>query len=272
MNKAFGWGAAGVCVIAVGAVTAGAVYGVRGHGVQSMSGDTAVVVELFTSEGCSSCPPADTVLQNLVQTQPVRGVHVIGLGEHVDYWNQLGWRDPFSSELLTQRQSAYATTFHNDQVYTPQMVVQGQSEFVGSDLARAKAEISRAATRRQASVTIRAAQGAHAGLLSVHIDVERTPAGEGAPHVFAAVIQDRLSSPVTAGENRGRYLTHAAVVRTLRDVGTIPVSGGKFSFDADLKVDAALPISALQVIAFVQSPVNGRISGAAQVSLAGISR
>jgi len=96
---------------------------------------STVVVELFTSEGCSSCPPADDVLSQLAHRQPVAGVKVLALGEHVDYWDRLGWRDPFSSAMYSTRQSNYdAQVFHRHGVYTPQLVVDGQLEYVGSDV------------------------------------------------------------------------------------------------------------------------------------------
>src|SRR5262252_5889298 len=99
---------------------------------------TPVIVELFTSEGCSDCPPADTLLEKLIATQPVAGAEIIGLGQHVDYWDQLGWKDRFSSAALTKRQQQYQTRFRTESIYTPQMVVDGRSEFVGSDAAAAR--------------------------------------------------------------------------------------------------------------------------------------
>lgn len=104
-----------------------------------------IVVELFTSEGCSSCPPADVFLQKLVETQPVAGAQVIALGEHVDYWDRQGWKDRFASASLTSRQQVYGARFNTDSVYTPQMIVDGRTEFVGSDANAARRALERAA-------------------------------------------------------------------------------------------------------------------------------
>src|ERR1700722_20120515 len=110
-----------------------------------------VIVELFTSEGCSSCPAADRMLARLEQTQPVPGAQVVAIEEHVDYWNQLGWNDPFSSPQYRARQNDYAVALKANNIYTPQMVVNGQSAFVGSDMNRAYHEIGAAA---QTSTTL----------------------------------------------------------------------------------------------------------------------
>nr|MBA2527451.1 DUF1223 domain-containing protein [Pyrinomonadaceae bacterium] len=111
-----------------------------------------IIVELFTSEGCSSCPPADEVLARLEQSPPVPGVEVIALSQHVDYWNRLGWADPFSSPQFSDRQKGYAQAFRQPRIYTPQMVVDGRAEFVGSDARRAREEIAKAAREPKAQV------------------------------------------------------------------------------------------------------------------------
>src|SRR5499427_8004033 len=122
----------------------------RADGVRS-----PVIVELFTSEGCSSCPPADEVLAQLQQTQPIAGAEVIALSEHVDYWNYIGWSDPFSSSSFSARQQTYAQAFgQQDRVYTPQMIVDGQTEFNGSAMNKAREEIAKAARSPKADVRI----------------------------------------------------------------------------------------------------------------------
>src|ERR1044071_3136232 len=115
---------------------------------------TPVLVELFTSEGCSSCPPADEVLSKLDKTQLIQGVEVIALGEHVDYWNKLGWLDPYSSAEFSTRQNNYADAFGRDSVYTPQMIVDGQDEFVGANWNKAREAIMKAARLPKAKIEI----------------------------------------------------------------------------------------------------------------------
>lgn len=199
-----------------------------------------VLVELFTSEGCSSCPPADRLLEQL-------DAQAIVLSEHVDYWNHLGWKDPFSSHAFTQRQESYERMLSVDGPYTPQMVVDGRTELNGSDRSRALQEISRQAQRPKASVRI-----------------ARTPAGlelqvSDAPHagdVFLVLAENAAASQVAAGENSGRRLQHVAVVRSLRKIGSVK-KGGSFT-----QVVAA-PAPAQRAIVFVQESGPGSIDGAA---------
>ena len=119
---------------------------------------TVVIAELFTSEGCSSCPPADDLLRKLLATQPIEGVEIVGLGSHVDYWDNLGWRDPFSSPLFSERQAAYdSARFRSNRIYTPQLVVDGALEVVGSDAGAVRRTLMTAAKAPKAQVAVAAA-------------------------------------------------------------------------------------------------------------------
>jgi hypothetical protein len=216
----------------------------------SASSGTPVLVELFTSEGCSSCPPADRLLARLAVDQPVKGALVVPLSLHVDYWNRLGWVDPFSSPAYTERQGAYAAHFGGaGRVYTPQMVVDGRTEFVGSDERTARRAIEAAA--RGPKAFVRAAPG-------TNDEVRVTVAGAAAgADVFLAVVEDGLLSDVTRGENAGRRLAHVAVVRALAVAGRVDARG---RFDAETPVPRGP--GARRVLAFVQEPATGHVLGA----------
>src|SRR5215471_6837318 len=137
-----------IALLGMIAALVGLLSGIASRDTQSsgQSGTrTPVLVELFTSEGCSSCPPADRFLQKLDQ-QTQAGAEIVVLSEHVDYWNHDGWKDPFSSKFFSERQSAYSRRFGLESVYTPQMVVDGTTEFVGSDSAKAE-RVLQAASR-----------------------------------------------------------------------------------------------------------------------------
>src|SRR3954468_7078030 len=142
-----------------------------------------VVVELFTSEGCSSCPPADAVLAPLARAPPVPGVTVIGLSEHVDYWNSLGWKDPFSDALFTDRQEDYASVIARGRVYTPQMVVAGRIDVLGSDERAARAAVERAAAEPHGTLRLER-RGKR-----VHVAGQDLPA-HGDAHVILAVVEN----------------------------------------------------------------------------------
>lgn len=204
-----------------------------------------ILVELFTSEGCSSCPPADRHLQQLDS-------QVIVLSEHVDYWDRLGWKDQFSSPAFTERQEGYAREFHLDSPYTPQMVVDGVAQFTGGDARRAAAEIDKAADRPKANIYL-----ARKGSDGIGIQVGNSPRDA---EVWLAMADNVASSHVTAGENRGRSLGHVAVVRSLRKLGAVK-RGGEFSKVVPLPPGA----NGQRVVVFLQEPGQGRVVGVAML-------
>jgi hypothetical protein len=229
-----------------------------------------VIVELFTSEGCSSCPPADAVLAALEAEQPVDGAQVIALSEHVDYWNYIGWADPFSSAAYSARQELYAGVMRNERIYTPQMIVDGQAEFVGSNGAKAREAIARAARAPKADVVVTRSAAAPADALSLafEIRIREVPAisaGDVAEVLFA-ITERRLASNVLRGENAGRKLSHTAVVRELRALGRIDPSTNAYSGQTRMALIDGWKRDDLQAIVFVQERAHRKILGAASIS------
>ena len=223
---------------------------------------TPVLLELFTSEGCSSCPPADTLLAKLDELQPVAGVTVIALEEHVDYWDHQGWRDPFSSADFTARQQRYAESLHVESPYTPQMVIDGRREFVGNDSNRAFHELTQAgrAAKTPVHVTV---QDYSAGRASLGVKVDVTPSPG---NVWLAIAESGLASDVARGENAGRNLRHSAVVRKLTVIGTVK-AGEPFSAEPVVKIVKPWKPENLRAVVFVADRASGKVSGAAEVAL-----
>lgn len=210
-----------------------------------------VVVELFTSEGCSSCPPADDLLRSLAARHDV-----VALSFHVDYWDRLGWRDPFSHAAYTARQQAYARSL-DGRVYTPEMVVGGTVGFVGSRRGEAQAQIAAALGRpAPARVTLAASRGDGRA-------VRVTFAVEDAPEpsvVHVALVQTEATTQVRHGENGGRTLRHANVVRGFE---THREASGEISFALPDGLDAA----DVQVVAYVQPGETGAVAGVATAAV-----
>jgi hypothetical protein len=216
------------------------------------------VVELFTSEGCSSCPPADALLSKLRQSGAAEGAEVLILGEHVDYWNHLGWADRFSSAGFTERQGEYARRFDLDSGYTPQMVIDGHAELVGND---------ERGVRRQLALAAHAPKPAQVKLVwnkDSQLQIEIEGAGEGDVEVLLAITEDELSTRVGKGENGGRTLRHNGVVRELREIGSL--GHGRFSSAVKAARHPDWKSENLRVVVFVQKPGNGDITGAASVA------
>jgi hypothetical protein len=222
-----------------------------------------VLLELFTSEGCSDCPPADRLLGELDQTQPVPGAELIVLSEHVDYWDRLGWRDPFSSPQYTARQQEYASKFSRDGVYTPQLVVDGRFGFVGSDGREAVSAIQKAI--REPKIAIAIANVTRAGnQVAAHIELAasaQSPKGEKAV-LYVAIADNKAESHVARGENGGRNLVHVGVVRSLNQAATVDLDGA-FAKDVALSVAPGIGSNGLRLVAFIQDPRSGRVLGVA---------
>jgi hypothetical protein len=226
---------------------------------------------LFTSEGCSSCPPADALLQKLERQQPVAGAEIIALEEHVDYWNHDGWVDPFSSPEWTERQEAYAALFKND-AYTPEVVVDGQRQFVGNDERAARLEIEKAARGPKADVAVTPGKPEGDGSQRFTVSVGRL-AGKKAGdvvEVWLAVTEDGLHSSVRRGENAGHVLYHVATLRSLHKIGLADASGeASFAGDAVVKFNSQWDPENLHVTVFVQEKKSHEILGAASTKING---
>lgn len=230
-----------------------------------------VIVELFTSEGCSSCPPADAVLAKLDRSQPVAGAEVIPLALHVDYWNYLGWSDPFSSHEFSERQGQYAQAYGKDGVYTPQMIVDGVKEFPGGNGRLALDTIAEASRAPKAETQItRAAQQPSEGVrLAVSLkNIPKLTDGDAA-YVLLAVTESNLSSDVARGENAGRRLAHVGVVRSLTTVGSLAdARGGAFDAETIVLLKKNWRRENLRAVVFAQERGSRRILAAASTSLA----
>lgn len=223
-----------------------------------------ILVELFTSEGCSSCPPADRFLQKLDQ-QPLVGADIIVLSEHVDYWNHIGWKDPYSSHFFSDRQSAYANRFGLETVYTPQMIVDGTMEFTGSDTTLGDKVFAQALTAPKIPVRLLPVSLEPARTLRTRVEADALTSSfvQREAEVYVALALNHAESHVSGGENGGRTLSHVAVVRNLLKVGQIKHDVG-FAQDVQLKLDPGQNVHNLRVIAFVQEPRQGKILGATE--------
>jgi hypothetical protein len=215
---------------------------------------TSVLVELFTSEGCSSCPPTGRVLSQLEKAQPNDEVETITLALHVDYWNYLGWKDEFSQKQFSERQSGYAEHFRIDSVYTPQMVVDGQTQLVGSNLAAANNAILQAAKNQKASIDL-----ADAGD-NLKVKISDVPAHDDS-YVWLAIAEDDLKTNVRRGENGGKTLEHVSVVRELKLLGNLAAADKTYKTETALQFNPAWKKDALKFVVFVQGKVSKKIFG-----------
>ena len=223
------------------------------------------VVELFTSEGCSSCPPAEALLNRLhAQSQTPDGPPVIALAFHVDYWDRLGWTDPYGSRDHSLRQQVYSetlegSTFTAGRVYTPQMVVNGTQGFVGSASGKAHAALTQAlAAPAAVQVQLAAVRDGDAVRLDWSLTSDRPL--KGTTQVNLVLAEDRIVSAIGRGENGGRTLEHDAVVRSFE---AVPASGGSGTLELALPPD--VDAANLSAVAYVQAKPGGPILGGTRV-------
>ncbi len=222
--------------------------------------DGVVVVELFTSQGCSSCPPADRLLRELGE----RGAgKLVPLAYHVDFWNHVGWTDPFSSADWTKRQEAYARRLHLGSVYTPQAVVDGAAEFVGSDASALQAAIAAAAAKPAASIALRLEPRDAKVLVEAAVELPET-LRDRKWDLMVALYETGLSTAVGRGENGGRTLRNDYVVRSLQRAGRVKDSSKE---EATVKLEAGWNRANLGVAAFLQDPGTLEIRGASARAL-----
>jgi hypothetical protein len=213
----------------------------------SVKNNGLVILELFTSEGCSSCPPADK-LAAVLQEEYADKLFVLAF--HVDYWNRLGWKDIFSNATYTERQLAYSRQFQLEGVYTPQAVINGAHEGVGSDKTVLKRLIDNELTDDKVQDFTFSAIETKAGTITVNSSY-KAATGEV---INFALVQKQITVDVKAGENKGRELTHTNVVR---DFISTPI--GKANASVNLIVPAGIDKSLLQLIAYVQNSNSGNI-------------
>jgi hypothetical protein len=229
-----------------------------------------VVVELFTSEGCSSCPPADALLAALDTRQPFGSAEIIAIEEHVTYWDEQGWKDPFSSSSWTTRQYDYAGPLHNGNPYTPQMVVDGTAGFVGSGGIKARQEIEKAAAIPKAKVEISEVSPIQNNSVALKISVEKllSAAPKDTAEVILAITESGLHSSVKAGENVGKELQHSPVLRELKVIGFVGKNGQEgFAAQPVVKLDSKWNVGNLRAVVFVQERKSRHILAAAAVRL-----
>jgi hypothetical protein len=226
-----------------------------------------VLVELFTSEGCSSCPPAEQQLANAEKNQPYEGVQIIALAWHVDYWNS-PWVDPFSMKQATARQREYQERFGLQTVYTPQVVADGTSEFVGGEKKSFADAMAQAAKSPKGQIELTVKETEPGKSISLSIDARELPKlsrGDEVAELFALITEDGLRVAVKRGENGGSTLRHTAVVRCVRKVGQVTArSPDRFTGEVSIALDPSWKRDQLNTVVFIQEQRSGHILATAR--------
>lgn len=210
-----------------------------------ISAKTPVLVELFTAQGCPSCPAADKILHDLETTQPIAGAEIIALAWHVSYWDSFTWKDEFALPAFGQRQSAYARAFNIGETYTPQMIVDGRVYFVGTKLDKATKEITTSAKISKPEISVSLEKD------KAKISIPNLPKHERST-VYMVLTQDDLTRKMERGNNAGKTLVHSAIARDLRAVASIEPQTMKFESETVLQLQPEWKKENLNLIVFVQ--------------------
>ena len=222
-----------------------------------ISGKGFAVLELFTSEGCSSCPPADELLAKIQKEAQGKDIYV--LAYHVDYWDRLGWKDVFSNADYSKRQQQYGSWFNSSQIYTPQLIVNGKAEFVGSDEAAIRNAISNQLTTK-ANISLVLHAQPDGGKLKVHYQASSAVKGS---NLLIAVVQKNAQTKVERGENAGNILSHVQIVRQVQNEPLSSTGDG----NSIVELPKGFDTQTWEVIGLIQDQSNGEILGAAKADL-----
>ena len=217
-----------------------------------ISAKTPVLVELFTSQGCPTCPAADKILADLETSQPIADAEIIALAWHVDYWDSFGWKDEFASPVFSQRQVAYSRALNINGTYTPQMFVDGTTHFIGTKLDKATKAITQATKNSKSEINLSLDKD------KIKISIPNLPKHEKAT-VFVAFTQNNLSRKIGRGNNAGKTILHSSVVRDLRSVGSIEPQKQNFEIETFLQFQPEWNKENLNLIVFVQENVSRKI-------------
>jgi hypothetical protein len=251
------------CLTGAIAVGSGGPLAAERFGTADATATSPVLVELFTSEGCSSCPPADALVERMDALQPVPGVQLIVLSEHVDYWDHDGWKDPYSSSSITDRQSSYVHALGLKTAYTPQILVDGDMELRANDAQQVSEALQKAGTSPKVPIRITSATlDANPMAVRGHIEADGGSMKHNAD-IYAVIALDHAESQVSSGENKGRHLAHVAVVLEIAKVGKL--EKGK-TLSRDFQVKYKLPqtdSTPIRVVAVIQESGSGKVLGAA---------
>ena len=216
--------------------------------------DGFAVIELFTSEGCSSCPPADALVARIEKENQDKPVYI--LSYHVDYWDRLGWKDTFSNRIFSQRQNQYAKWLNLSSVYTPQIVVNGSREFVGSEEKTLRSAITSSLSEKgKAKLAI-----SISGQSIIDYQINQSTLGY---NLLLALITPNASNKIERGENKGKTLSHVQIVRSLENFSL----NGKEKGSVNLLTTKGIQQGSTEIIALLQNEKTGKITAAAKLKL-----